>query len=212
MGRAVAPRELAPLSGVILCGGQSRRMGRDKAELELGGERMLDRVLSEVASVCSEVLLACGPHERYKNRGLRLVLDGCADGGPLAGIVAALETAREERALVVACDMPRVCRDLFLALAHRAAREELDVCWFESERGVEPLCAVYSRRCVPVMRAAFASGKRRVTSFVDDSLQVGTLNEGELGRELRGADCALNLNTRLEFDVERQGWGQVDNQ
>ncbi len=209
MERSLEDSKSNPLclpTGVLLCGGRSRRMGMDKAELDLSGEALLDRVITELLPVTREVLLACGPQARYEDRGLRLVLDEQVGAGPLAGIASALELSEVERVLVVACDMPRVRTELFRALVVRAQEDDLDVCWFESERGIEPLCAVYSKKCLPLIRSALAEGRRRVRGFVNDSLRTGRVYERELSHGLRETDCAVNLNTQAELAVEREAW------
>lgn len=179
-------------------------MGSDKARLVLDGRSLLVSIVEEVRAVVGEVFLACGPTERYGELGLPLALDAVPDGGPLAGILAGLETTGEERVLVVACDMPRVVAPLLEALIERATVEELDVLFLESPRGVEPLCAVYGRRCLPAMRRALASGERRVRAFVadDPGLAVGRLRVDELPMALRGEDLAVNLNTPEELARE----------
>ena len=202
----------APAAGVVVCGGKSRRMGRDKARLEIGGGTLLERVIAELSSVVGEVVLACGPEARYGELGLPLALDELADGGPLAGIVAGLEAVRAPRALVVACDMPRLDAALFTALLRRAREEELDVCYFEGPRGIEPLCAVYSRRCLGPMREALLAGRRQVRSFLEEErgLAVGRLGEAELDEELSRSDPATNLNTPEDLARERERWARGD--
>jgi len=197
-------RATRAIAGVVVCGGHSRRMGTDKARLVLGGRSLLEHVALELRGAVGEVVLARGPTERYGELGLPLALDAVPDGGPLAGIVAGPEATGVERILVVACDMPRVGAPLFEALIERARGAELDVLFLESARGVEPLCAVYGRRCLPAMRRTLARGERRVRAFVvdDPTLAVGRLRIDELPPALRGEDLAVNLNTPEELARE----------
>ena len=181
-------------------------MGSDKADLDLVGEALLDRVIGQLEPLAAELLLACGPNERYLDRGLPVVLDRGAEAGPLGGIAAGLEVAEQDLVLVVACDMPRVTTRLLRRLLERAQGEGLDVCWYESERGVEPLCGVYSRRCLEPIRVALASGRRRVTGFVTPELRSGVVRHSELEEDLRSRDCAVNLNTPEELASEREAW------
>ena len=208
-----APQEssaLAPVSGLILCGGRSRRMGSDKAELDLSGRALLDRLIEQVSPVVGELKLACGERPRYGDRGLDLLLDEEPGAGPLAAIATALEATGFERMLVVACDMPRLTSALLRELVRRSVEERLDVCWFESERGLEPMCAVYSRRCVGLMRAALERDQRRMTGFVDDSLRVARVRENDLPGSLRGRDHAVNLNTPEQLAAERSAWDEEE--
>ena len=177
------------LSGVVLCGGRSVRMGRDKSLLEIGGETLLARAIAILDQVAGEVLLACGPTERYAEHGRRLVLDRFRDGGPLAGLEAALAEPRTEWIAALACDMPRAEPKVFRDLLERAERDGLDVCFLRTQRGIEPLCAVYKRTCHASVHAALSAGERKVVSF----LRYGDrLKEGELALD---AELAVNLNT-----------------
>jgi molybdopterin-guanine dinucleotide biosynthesis protein A len=200
------PEDSLCASAIVLCGGRSRRMGSDKADLDLLGEALLDRVISQLEPLAAELLLACGPRERYLDRGLPIVLDRVPDAGPLGGIAAGLEVAQQDLVLVVACDMPRLSTRLMRRLLERARKERLDVCWFESERGVEPLCGVYSRRCLEPIRAALAGGRRKVTGFITPELRTGVVRHVELEEDLRRRDCAVNLNTPEELASERDAW------
>ncbi len=186
----------AEVTGVVLCGGRSRRMGTDKAVLEVGGRRMIDAVLDALQPLAGRVVLACGSAPRYGELGLTVALDGIADGGPLVGLLAGLEAADTEWCVVLASDMPRASSGIMEALIERAARDELDVCLLESESGIEPLFGVYRRSCIPAIRAALDAGERRMIAF-HDGLSVGTLRRTGLG-------STLNVNTPAELERARE--------
>lgn len=217
--RARAPGSRAPgpseVTGLLLCGGESRRMGRDKAGIELSGSRrLIEYPLRALGEVADRVLLATGAGPRYEDLGRESVLDAATDGGPLAGLLAGLEAASTEWVAVLACDMPRAGADVLRALLARAAERDLDGCLFEIERGTQPMLAVYRAHCAQAVRRALERGERRMVSFwsetVDDGagprpLRIGTLREGELVAG-GSADAALNLNTPEELarELERR--------
>jgi molybdopterin-guanine dinucleotide biosynthesis protein A len=186
----------AALTGVVLCGGRSVRMGRDKSLLEIGGRTLLEHAIAVLDGIAAEVLLACGPAERYADLGRPLVVDAFSDGGPLAGLEAGLRRASTVWIAALAIDMPRAEPSIFGALLERAERDGLDVCFLRTVRGVEPLCAVYKRTCLEPMRAALDEGERKVVSFLrfDPRLRA---SEVELE-----ASLAINLNTPAEFQAE----------
>jgi molybdopterin-guanine dinucleotide biosynthesis protein A len=185
-------------------------MGADKASLRLAGATLLERAAAELDTIAGQTLLACGSAPRYAELGRPLVLDATPDGGPLAGLEAALARSRTEWLAVIACDMPRAKGRVLLALLEHAERHGLDACLLETEKGVEPLCAVYRRSCLEPVRSALAAGERKVTAFfgvakTDHSpLIVGSLLECELPHELAVLGVAVNLNTPEELDVEVQ--------
>ncbi|MEW6072334.1 MAG: molybdenum cofactor guanylyltransferase [Planctomycetota bacterium] len=198
------------LAGVVLCGGASRRMGRDKAGLDLGDRTLLERTVAIVAGRAPRVLLACGPAARYRELGPELVLDRSPDAGPLAGLEAALARlaegeGREGWLLVLACDMPRARGEVFDLLLERARARRADACLLATGAGLEPLYAVYHTRCLPAVRAALAAGERRMVSFHAGfgPLAVATLAAAELPPALGGEGCARNLNTPRELAEER---------
>jgi len=203
------------VTGVVLCGGMSSRMGEDKGSLCLGDDALVDRAIEALEDVCGEVVLACGDEERYVDRGLRLVMDKETGRGPLEGIASSLESTGAEWVVVLACDLPRVVAEVPEALLARARAEELDACLFESSRGMEPLIAAYRRTSLAPMREALAEGLRRMDSFYERSradgsaLKIGNLSEGELSEMTRRLDVAHNLNTPLDLAVERARHAEV---
>lgn len=194
--RARGPRlELDPW-GVVFCGGQSRRMGRDKALILLGGATLIERATRVLLELTPRVLLASGPTPRYPELGFECVLDRGPDLGPLGGLEAALarvEAAGGRHVLAVACDMPRVTAGVLRALLERARAEEADVTLVATPDGEEPLCAVYAVGVLPAVRRALAAGERRMNAF-HDAVRVLRVPEGELE-----PGCAANLNTPAEL-------------
>jgi molybdenum cofactor guanylyltransferase len=202
------------LSGVVLCGGKSSRMGRDKAELAVGSRSLLEHAAALLAQLTPDVRLACGSQARYAELKLPLVLDRVADAGPLAGLESALASARPGLVIAIACDMPRLEASVLQALVDRAHSGDLDVAMLCSERGLEPLCAVWSTRMSGAVRAALDARQFKMTSVFDAVLadgskpRVGTIAVSALlsGRlpTTESAASALVLNVNTPEDYARE--------
>ena len=191
--------------GLVLCGGESRRMGRDKALLDLEGRSLLERAVAVISPLVDEVLLGTGDGPRYPEFGLECLLDVQAGVGPLAGLCAGLEVLDSRGAewlVVVACDTPRLDAGLFRILLERAEVLGADACLLESEGGLQPLCAVYRRSCAGPVRDALLAGERRLRSF-HGSITLGLVRECELPDSLRGRELGFNLNTPVELAEEQ---------
>ncbi len=186
-------------------------MGRDKALLEIDGRSLVETAVRVLDHVASEVWLACGSEARYPSLGRRLVLDRKPGAGPLAGLAAALDELPDGWLCVLACDMPRVTPELFVRLLERAERDGLDACLALTERGWEPLCAVYHARCASTVRAALARGERRLVGFWTDGgdLRVGALQVAAGATAERDGDPCVNLNTPAEYERELAARGET---
>jgi molybdopterin-guanine dinucleotide biosynthesis protein A len=149
-----------PLTGILLAGGRSVRMGRDKASLEFEGEPLAARVLRRLSEACEEVLVASGDGGRLGWLGVAQVADAIPDAGPLAGIVAGLEHASNEVVAVVAVDMPYASGPLLRSLAE--LRTDEDAVVPVTDRGPEPLHAVYAKAAAPAIRHRLEDGERAV--------------------------------------------------
>jgi molybdenum cofactor guanylyltransferase len=192
-----------PLSAAVLAGGQSRRMGTDKALLPLvpGGQPMLGLVVDQLSSVADDVLVVANDHERYASFGARVVPDIHSLVGALGGIQAAITWSAHEHCLVVACDMPF----LNLPLLRRMFREPRDydvlvplIPGESRQRGdglvFQTLHAIYSKRCLPFIEKRIADGKKQVVSFFED-VQVRTLDVAEIKRWDPHLRSFFNANT-----------------
>jgi molybdopterin-guanine dinucleotide biosynthesis protein A len=144
------------MSGLILAGGQSLRMGQDKATLVFDGEPLLARVARLLGHACDEILVASGDGTRLEAFGLPQVADVVPDAGPLGGLVAGLERATNPLVAAVAVDMPFVSAPLLRALAHLWTVEDAIVP--VTDRGPEPLHAVYARAAAVPLRRRLDDG------------------------------------------------------
>lgn len=150
-------------AGFVLAGGSSSRMGRDKASLPWLGSTLVEVVASRVFEAAGSVTLI-GPPERYANIPIPIIPDLRPGLGPLAGIETALDRTVAEWNLVLACDMPSVTTAFLNELLDRAERLDPDCLVPVVPSGrLQPLCAVYHRRCLEPFRAALDSGTRRMT-------------------------------------------------
>lgn len=146
------------LTGVVLAGGQSRRMGRDKAFLDFEGAPLVRRQAALLAAAgCSEILISGRADVDYGVAGARLVLDPAAGQGPLGGLVAALRAMGRERLVVLAVDLPRMTVD-FLQRAVAAGDASVSIVP-HGQHGYEPLAACYARSLRSPAEAALAGGR-----------------------------------------------------
>ncbi|HEY3121790.1 MAG TPA: molybdenum cofactor guanylyltransferase [Vicinamibacteria bacterium] len=185
--------------GFVVAGGQSRRMGTDKALLPWGGSStLLDRALAALRAVCSDVRILCGPSPRYLDRGARAETDRQA-AGPLAGLEAALVAAESRPALLLAVDLPWVEPALLSTLLGLLPGHDAVVPVVERP---QPLCAIYAPTCLEPVRRRLAADDRKMTSFWPD-VRVRPATETDL------AGFALdrvfrNLNSRDDYEEARR--------
>lgn len=191
------------LTGLVLAGGASRRMGRDKAFLELGGQPLIEIVVARVAEVCKQVLIVAGDTEPYADLGAPVVKDRFRGVGVLGGLHAGLKAASHELSLAVGCDMPLLSPAVLRAFAEWA--KGFDVAVLRDGEHVEPLHAAYRRTCLPAMERAIRAGKRRIVSFFPHvRVRYVTSNEvAALDPDLRSF---RNVNTPEEWEAVRAEW------
>jgi len=146
----------------------STRMGRDKALLRWGSQRLVETVAATVAAVTETVTLV-GQPERYINLNIPCLPDLRGQFGPLAGIEAALETRQTEWNLIVGCDMPGVSVEVLNCLLNRASQtSSLCVAARDITGQIQPLCAVYHCRCLPVIQKALDEGRLKLMRVLED--------------------------------------------
>jgi molybdopterin-guanine dinucleotide biosynthesis protein A len=176
-------------AGYVLVGGNSSRMGRDKAFLPGQFRYVLDDVAESIQAVTGNVTLIGNP-DRFREFHYRCIPDLRAGLGPLSGLEAALASTVSDLNLVLACDMPAVDVDHLRLLIGRAQSSLSKCVATEDVTGrIHPLCAVYRRECLPLIQWQLDEKRLSVMGLLD-----------ELGTEYVRAQSAIeNLNTPEEW-------------
>ncbi|MCX7669591.1 MAG: molybdenum cofactor guanylyltransferase [Anaerolineae bacterium] len=207
------PHTSSPLSVLILAGGRSRRMGRDKIWMELDGIPLIERLVRRVLPLAAEILFSTNAAERFAAYGAtlpvptRIVADRFPDAGPLAGLHAGLYAARHELLLALAADLPFVNPDLIRHLI--GLTEGFDAVVPQTADATtgtlqwEPLHALYRRTCLPAIEAHLAAGQRPVICFFD-AVRVRAVPPEELRRFDPDLLSFFNINTPADWARGRE--------
>lgn len=183
-------------AGAVLAGGRSRRMGTDKAEIEISGETLLARAWRLVTSLVRPAWVCCSPLR--PRPGYPCLADAAEGEGPARGVAAALEAAQERgarRVLVLACDLPRLTRELLVRLLDAPERgDTLATVYAGASTGrAEMLVGVYAVAALPYLQSGLASGERSLFRLIPPQ---------RLQRLPYGPDAAplfLNCNTKADL-------------
>ncbi|NLP44917.1 MAG: molybdenum cofactor guanylyltransferase [Peptococcaceae bacterium] len=159
----MASEKLA-ITGILLVGGESRRMGRNKAFLELDGQTLLERNLAVLSGICSEVLISSREVGPYSGYGFEVIEDTVKGKGPLAGLCSTLNKARFECAFVAACDLPFLNEQAIRFLYDRL--ENFDAIVPESPEKTHPLHAIYRKRILPTLKANLQQDKLKIDGII----------------------------------------------
>lgn len=151
--------------GFILVGGESRRMGRDKAQLRLGRRTFVERIAEALSGLTGEITLV-GRNDNCAPYGMPIISDVYERWGPLGGIYTSLAHCASSWAVIIACDLPFVTAEFLRALSIH--RENYDaVVPVQRDGQWQPLCGLYSRAsCLPLARELIAAGERRPRALV----------------------------------------------
>ena len=181
----------------ILAGGKSRRMGRDKALIPVGDRALLSRVYAVAEEVFTDILVLSNLHTHLDKVRAPIVKDVIPRQGPMIGIVSALLYARTPYVFVLACDMPFLRKDA-IEYVLTAARGE-DIVIPKTEKGFEPLHALYNRSCISPLLSAIERGRMKIPDIFP-LLSVKVV-EGKGVFTGQGLSIFTNINT--EEDLSR---------
>lgn len=192
----------AELTGFVLAGGRSSRMGTDKAALQLNGRTLLQHAVQTVGRVTGSQVIILGSQQLYVSYG-PVIEDHYSGCGPLAGIHAALSNSRTRFNLIIAVDTPFLSSALLRHMAARALETGAVVTVPEIGGYTHPLCAVYSRDFLPIAESALKSGSFKIVPlFPKDRTCI--ITEAELARFAFDPEMFDNLNTPEDMKRARQ--------
>jgi len=186
------------MTGIILSGGKSSRMGANKAFLHVGGERLIDRTVRIFKEIFPEVILVTNSPLDYLDQDCTIATDIIKGKGPLGGIYTGLFHASHERIFMAACDMPFLNKAFIKHMMDHCA--DFDIVVPELPDGLQPLHAIYSRRCLPAIKRLIDKDQLKITGFYK-GLKKLTIPEDVTKRFDPKGMMFINVNT--EEDLER---------
>ena len=189
-------------SAVILAGGKSLRMGRDKAFLEMGGQTLLARQIQLVREIgACEIFISGRADADYSASGCRVLQDKFPDAGPLAGIERALDAASSPMLLALAVDLPGMSADWLRGLAARCSENSGVVPRVQGN--LEPLAAFYPKAALPLAVSLLNENSNAVKHFAERCAQAALVNFVDVpGDETR---VFKNCNSSADLAAIRQG-------
>jgi molybdopterin-guanine dinucleotide biosynthesis protein A len=185
------------MTGIVLAGGENRRMGTDKSFLKVAGVPLIERVLRSVKAVFPDIIIVTNSPERYAAYGVKTVGDVLDIRGPLTGIYSGLLQSPDEYNFVVACDMPFLNSRLLSYMAGLAAGHDIVVPSIGGQ--IEPLHAVYRRRLITVMENELNHDRKRIRDIFGRAM-VRYVTEEEIDRFDPARKSFKNLNTPQEYE------------
>ena len=184
------------ITGIVIAGGNSRRMGADKGLILFGGKPLISYPVEKLLETCTQVIISANSHH-YDFLGLPVINDLATGGGPMMGIWSSLMSSSTEYNLVLSCDMPLITAGLLQHLIDSANGCTAAIAW---HRGfAEPLCGIYSRSLMKELENHIREGKFKLITFLEkiEACQI------EIDKKLPfyHENLFLNVNTPQEVKL-----------
>jgi molybdopterin-guanine dinucleotide biosynthesis protein A len=196
--------EASRITGVLLAGGKSRRMGQDKRFLELEGQTLLERAISRLEQIFADILVVVAEPDPQlallRHAVVTDLIPGCAT---LGGLYTGLSLARHPRIFACACDMPFLDR----AVIERMIRlsQGADVVMAKLATGLQPMHAIYSKACLPYLERMARANQLKVQELATETaLTVRLVAENELVDLDPRFLSFLNINTQADLEFARK--------
>ncbi|GMR05051.1 MAG: hypothetical protein BMS9Abin23_0979 [Thermodesulfobacteriota bacterium] len=184
------------MTGAVLAGGKSRRMGSNKALLEFNGETIIQRVLKVVSGVFEKTMIVADDVLLYENLDARVVADIYKGAGSLGGVYTALFHSSGNHVFVAACDMPHIDAGAVKRILEAPGSYDAAVPFISGR--YHPMHAVYSKRCMKPMEAMIKEGNLRLTGLME-RIRVKKLVEEDF-KGIPIEESVRNINTKEDLE------------
>ena len=196
------------VTGVLLAGGNSRRMGEDKRYLVVGEQTLLERGLAVLRSIFQEVLVVIAQDSLPLNVDARVVRDLVPDCGSLGGLYTGLTQATTPYIFVVACDMPFL--DPAVITQFTSRRASADIVMAKLAARLHPMHALYGKGCLPVLEQMIRARQLKIQEMLSHpSLRVQYVTEADLLTIDPSGRSFHNVNTPADLEVARSLLSQL---
>ena len=197
------------VTGIVLAGGMSRRLGRDKAVETIGGQSLISRVLDSLSPVAQELVVVVNNHEREEELALPdsvvVAVDIYPDTGSLGGIFTGLSASSNHWGFVVACDMPFLNLELLEYLLSQRGGHDVVVPVIDHRP--EPTHAAYSRVCLPAIETRLRANDLKIAKFFDD-VRAKYVSQRNIEDLDPGGLSFFNVNTEEDLTRARMLAGE----
>lgn len=185
------------MTSIVLAGGESRRMGRDKAFLTLDGVSLIEHVLRALRGVFPRTIIVTNNPSAYVSYDAVIVTDAVDKQCPLTGIYSGLLHSKDEYNFVAACDMPFLNPDLITYMAGLVNGYDIVVPMMDG-KNVEPLHAIYSKKLLPIIAKRLQADERKIQGIFKEA-RVKYVTETEIDRYDPERRSFRNINTLDEY-------------
>ncbi len=187
------------MTGVILIGGKSSRMGQEKALMSVGGVPVFQRILDVFEKLFDEILIVTDREGRFAGYGYPEVVDLVPDRGPLGGIYTGLHYAKSDSIFAASCDLPFIHPFTVEFLIKEAGIYDIVVPDIGGR--LHPLHASYSKRCLPYLLERIENNLLNITGFINDiqGLSIRRIEMQEFAREDTELRALFNMNTEEDW-------------
>jgi molybdopterin-guanine dinucleotide biosynthesis protein A len=186
------------MTGIVLAGGESRRMGVDKPFLKVAGMPMVERVINALRAAVDTVIVVTNKPDAYTAYNVEVTTDAFKHRSSLVGVYSGLLRSRDEYNFVVACDMPFLNSGLVRHMCGLATGE-CDAVLPKIGELIEPLHAVYRKTLLPVIKEQIERGQPRLRNILVGK-RIRYVTEEEIGRFDPLRRSFINLNTVKEYE------------
>ena len=181
----------------ILAGGESRRMGQNKAFIQVEGLWLFDYVYNKCKELFSELIIVTNQPHQFEAYQAHIVIDAIRGSGSLGGLYTALMQASNYHTFCVACDMPFLKLELISHLFEK--RLNYDIVIPRTKEGPEPLHAIYTKRCIQPIKKLLDKGELKITKLLSSEVRVCYCEEEELKKIDPFLSSFTNVNTRKDL-------------
>jgi molybdopterin-guanine dinucleotide biosynthesis protein A len=185
------------ITGIILAGGQSSRMGTDKGLQELCGRPLISYTIQVLTELCNTIIISTSS-DAYQSFGFKTVADEFPGIGPMGGIYSALKQSKTQKNLVLSCDLPFVTKELLSFILENSEGYQVAVPWQE-EQHYEPLCGYYNLSVLDPIYAFVQKGNYKLPDLFEE-INIHRLS---IGSQLNFYQQNLFLNVNSKHDLSR---------
>ncbi|MBI2272058.1 MAG: molybdenum cofactor guanylyltransferase [Bacteroidetes bacterium] len=188
------------ITGIILAGGKSSRMGSDKGMIQLNGKRFIEHILEALIPNVSDIIIIAN-NDNYNNLGYKVYEDIIKDRGPLGGIYTGLRNSKTENNIIVSCDIPFINSGLIKHIIKNMGRTDISVPVFEGN--TEPLCAVYTKEITGKIKDLIINNELKIHNVLKHFITTEVHITNKL--DFYNKRLLANINTPEELKTSKEG-------